>query len=119
MALLDAMFGSVVTRWVRQAGGEKQSVDERAADGYWGLIGAARHQNVSGVMLIPKPNLWQLRDERSQPIIVRNPWARFPLPADFFPLPSFNISENAQITLSDGQAFADLLGLPAVWPPEG
>jgi hypothetical protein len=119
MALLDAMFGSVLTRFVKLENGETICREDRADDGYWGVMGAARHQNVSGVMLIPKPNLWHLRDDRSQPIIVRNPWAAHPLPDDFFPLPSFNIKANGEITLSDGQSLADLLDLPTPWPPEG
>jgi hypothetical protein len=118
-ALLEAMFGSEVTRFQRQPNGEMLAREERAADGYWGLNGAARHQNVSGVMIIPKPHLWSLRSERSQPIIVRNPCATYPLPADFLPLPSFNFTDGGEIRLTEGTAFADLVGLLAVWPPEG
>jgi hypothetical protein len=118
-ALLEAMFGSERTRFRRQPNGEMLAREERAADGYWGINGAARHQNVSGVMIIPKPNLWHIRDDGSQPVIVRNPWATHPLPDCFFPLPSFAITEAGEIRLTEGTSFADIIGLPTPWPPPG
>ena len=38
--------------------------DGRAADGYWGTADARRHRDVSGILILPKPHLWDLRDER-------------------------------------------------------
>ena len=118
-ALLDAVFGSVVARFAQQDDGQMIAHEERQHNGYWGVNGNPRHRNVGGVVLLPKPNLWHLRDERSQPLIVRNPWATHQLPDDFFPLPSFDITDAGDISLTEGQPFADLIGLPNPWPPEG
>lgn len=119
ISLLEAVFGTESVKFVLQANGETVTREERLHDGYWGIEGAAKNANVSAVMLLPKPNLWHLRDERHQPIIVHNPWATHPWPRDVFPLPSFNIDEAGSISLTSGKSFADLIGLPEEWPPEG
>lgn len=118
-ALLDAVFGSVVTRFTRQDDGRMVGREERQHNGYWGVNGNPIHRGVSGVLLLPRPSLWYLRDERWQPIIVRNPWATHPLPDNLFALPSFGFSEAGEIVATEGGAFADLIGLPEQWPPDG
>jgi hypothetical protein len=112
------VFGAIVTRFIQRAYGQMIARDERQHNGHWGVMGNPRHTNVSGVLLLPRPHLWNLRDERWQPLVVRNPWATHPLPDGFFPLPNFNITGEGVITVSDGQKLADILGLPAEWPPE-
>jgi hypothetical protein len=79
---------------------------------------APAHRQLSGVMLLPKPHLWDLRTERWQPQIVRNANAERPLPAGFMPLPGFAVSAQGAVAQIEGTMMADLVGLPAVWPPD-
>jgi hypothetical protein len=117
-ALADAMFGTIVTRVTKDANGKTVTEDVRQTDGYWGTPNAPKHRNVSGVLVLPKPHLWDLRDERWQPLLVRNPWAERPLPDDFLPLPGFKHVKDAQYAATEGKALADILELPTPWPPE-
>lgn len=91
--------------------------DRRATDGYWGTTDAPKHRGVSGIVVLPKPHLWDLRNERWQPILLHNPWAERPLPDDLLPLPGFEYKLD-HFAPKDGTKLADLLGLPAAWPPE-
>jgi hypothetical protein len=77
-------------------------------------MGAPAHRQVSAVMLLPKPHLWDLRTERWQPQIVRNGSAERPLPAGFMPLPSFAVSAEGSVAQIEGTMMANLAGLPAV-----
>jgi hypothetical protein len=70
---------------------------------------------VSGVLLLPKPHLWDLR---WQPLLVRHPSADRPLPDDFLPLLGFKHVKDASYAPTEGKLLADILGLPEVWPPE-
>jgi hypothetical protein len=117
-AALEAMFGTIVTEVWADENGEPVIADRRAADGYWGTPDAPKHREVSGIVILPKPHLWDLRNERWQPLLLRNPWALRPLPDDFLPLPSFE-HKTDQIALKAGTKLADILGLPTPWPPEG
>jgi hypothetical protein len=117
-AALEAMFGTVVTDVWKDENGKTVIRDRRAADGYWGTPDAPKHRGVSGILILPKPHLWDLREERLQPILLRNLCSERPLPDDLFRLPGFEYKEN-HFVLKDGTKLADILGLPAVWPPEG
>ena len=117
-AALQAMFGSIVVEVWEDENGEFVTRDRRAADGYWGSPGAPRHQDVSGILVLPRPHLWDLRDERWQPLLLRNPWAARPLPDDFLRLPGFEYKQD-HFSPTDGTKLADFLGLPAAWPPDG
>jgi hypothetical protein len=86
-AALEAMFGTIVTNVWKDKNGKTVMKDGRATDGYWDTADARRHRDVSGILILPKPHLWDLRDERWQPILLRNPWAERPLPDDLLPLP--------------------------------
>jgi hypothetical protein len=97
--------------------GEKETKDVRLDDGYWGHADIARHKNVSGVLLLPKPHLWDLRNERWQPLLLRNPWADDPLPANFLPLPGYAVDGDGKLSKTNGTSLADILKLPKVWPP--
>jgi hypothetical protein len=116
-ALIDAVFGSVVTQTTVLENGEIETKDVRLDNGYWGFANTARHKNVSGVLMLPNPHLWDLRDERWQPLLIRNPWADHPLPEGFLPLPGYALDKKGQLTKTDGTPFADILKLPDVWPP--
>jgi len=117
-ALLEAVLGTIYTEVKISETGEQTITDKRKPDGYWGVLGAPAHTQVSGIMLLPKPHLWDLRTDRWQPQIVRNGSAQRPLPAGFLPLPGFAVSASGAVTESQGTLMADLVGLPAVWPPE-
>jgi hypothetical protein len=98
--------------------GEQTVTDKRKTDGYWGVLGVPAYTQVSGIMLLPKPHLWDLRTERWQPLIVRDRNARQPLPAGSMPLPGFAVSAEGAVTEVQETPMADLVGLPAVWPPQ-
>ena len=74
-ALVDAAFGSVVTESRVLENGQHEFKDVRIDDGYWGTPAGPRHRNVSGIVLLPKPHLWDLREARWQPLHLQNPWA--------------------------------------------
>lgn len=116
-ALLEAVLGTIYTEVKVSATGEQTITDKRKPDGYWGVMGAPAHTQVSGIVLLPKPHLWDLRTERWQPQIVRNGSAERPPPAEFTPLPGFEISSQGTVSQIQGTLMADLAGLPAVWPP--
>ena len=118
-ALIDAAFGSVVTHVRALPDGQQEIKDVRIEDGYWGTPSAPRHRNVSGMVLLPKPHLWDLREDRWQPLHLRNPWAERPLPSELLPLPGFTVGDDGSIKAADGTRLADILGLPAEWPPSG
>jgi hypothetical protein len=120
-AALEAMCGTIVTDVRRDKNGKTDMTkDRRLADGYWGTPDAPKHRDVSGILILPKPHLWDLRNERWQPIVLRNPWAQRPLPDDLLPLPGFEYDRDTDsFVAKDGTQLADMLGLPTVWPPEG
>jgi hypothetical protein len=116
--LIDAAFGTVVTEVKNFGSGEQQIEDKRRDDGYFGRPKAARHQNVSAVILLPKPHLWDLRTDRWQPLLLKNPWATHALPDAFFPLPGYQyLTDKDEFAKVEGTRLADTLGLPDVWPP--
>ena len=117
VALVDAALGSVVTQTRTFDDGRHETKNVRLSDGYWGTPDAPKHRNVSGVVLLPKPHLWDLREARWQPLHLRNPWAERPLPENLLPLPGYNVATDGKITPTAGTALADLLHFPAEWPP--
>jgi hypothetical protein len=118
-ALIDAAFGTVVTQGRVLENGQHEFKDVRLCDGYWGTAPTPKHRNVSSVVLLPKPHLWDLRDDRWQPLHLYNPWAERPTPKELFPLPGFAISADGKITATDGTRLADILEVPEKWPPQG
>jgi hypothetical protein len=86
-------------------------------NGFWLGSKSPRNIQVSGVMLFPDVGLWGLRSENLQPILAVNPWACVPLP-DFFKVVSRFETENEEWKFSQGENFADILGLPTPWPPK-
>lgn len=117
-ALVEAMFGRIVTEVTVDENGKAVMRDVRKTDGYWGTPDTPKHRDVSGVLLLPKPHLWDLRNPRWQPVLARHPWAERPLPDDFLALPGFKHVKDASYAPTEGKALADILGLPALWPPE-
>jgi hypothetical protein len=117
-ALLEAVLGTIYTEVKVSDTSEQTITDKRKPDGYWGVMGAPAHTRVSGIVLLPKPHLWDLRTDRWQPQIVRNGSAERPLPAEFIALPGFSVSAQGAVTQVEGTMMAVLAGLPVVWPPE-
>lgn len=115
-ALIDAMCGTYV-QWMRTNGEQGEG---RKSNGYWWKRGKPCHQNVSGVLLLPKPNLWHLREDRWQPLLIHHFSPDYALPDDFLPVRSYRHDKDKDLFVrSEGGPLADLLGLPAVWPPAG
>ncbi len=115
-ALLDAAFGTVFVDPGNPDDGPTEPVWGRRCDGYLGLVGRPKQRHVSGVLLLPKANLWQLRHELWQPVQVRHPWATHPLPDELLAVPGHTGNSTGEIIALAGAPFADLLGLPEVWP---
>jgi hypothetical protein len=103
-ALVEAMFGKIVTQASKDENGKLVLRDVRQTDGYWGTPDAPKHRGVSGILLLPKPHLWDLRETRWQPLLVRNSWAERALPDDLLPLPGFKHVKEAQYAATDGTA---------------
>lgn len=79
------MLGTTVTQSTTDASGKQTFRDVRLPDGYWGTPQQAKYQNVSGILVLPKPHLWHLRNERWQHLLLRNPRVDHPLPDIHFP----------------------------------
>ena len=75
-----------------------------------------RNRHVSGVLLLPETGLWKLREEKRQPVLAVNPWAERQLPDALRRLRRFE-ADNGRWVLSEGERFANVVGLPDPWPP--
>lgn len=117
-ALLDAVYGSVVTEVTMPAMGEPIIADKRLDDGYWGRPEGPKHRNVSAAILLPKPHLWDLRNDRWLPLMLRNHWAEHPVPEDLLALPGYRLNDKDSFEPTKGTQLADILELPKIWPPE-
>jgi len=117
-ALSDAVFGTVVGDPIVEENGVPRPIGSRLPDGFWGAVNCPKNRNVSGVVLLPRPNLWRLREERWQPVRAHNPFATHKPPEALLPLPGYTADAGGKIDFSAGTALADLVGLPAVWPPQ-
>jgi hypothetical protein len=112
-AVTEALLGDEV---VRLDEGDAAKLTHKY-NGFWRGSKSPRNVQVSGVMLFPDVGLWGLRSEDLQPILAINPWARSPLP-NFFKVVNRVEMENEEWKFSNGENFADILGLPTPWPPK-
>jgi hypothetical protein len=110
-ALTDAVLGNEIIQF---QGGRAYAT--RARNGFWHGANGARNRHVSAVMLLPETNLWQLREDKRQPVLAVNPWAELHLPTKLKRLRRFEAEDN-RWAARDGELFADILGLPTPWPP--
>jgi hypothetical protein len=115
---IEAVHGTVYTAVTTYADRKIKTEDKRRNNGYWGRPDSQRHPNVSAAILLPRPHLWDLRMDRWQPLILRNPWATHPLPDDVLPLPGYKLNDQDEFAKVEGTRLADMLGLPEPWPPE-
>lgn len=117
--ILDGMFGKIRAFVRTLPDGTRGIVEERAPDGFWGAPDKPLNENVSAVVVLPEPSLWKLRDERWQPQIGYNPFARNPITSDFLPVPGIQVDlADGSMKRMEGSLLADILSLPAQWPPE-
>jgi hypothetical protein len=117
-ALCDAVFGTVVGDPIVEENGVPRAIGSRLPDGIWGAVNSPENRNVSGVVLLPRPNLWRLREERWQPVCAHNPFATHKPAKALLPLPGYTADAEGKIDFAAGTPLADLVGLPAVWPPK-
>lgn len=116
-ALIDAVCGTTITT-VSMPSGEVS--EGRKSNGYFWTSGKAAHENVSAVILLPRPHLWDLREDRWQPLMVHHPFASHPLSEAFLDLPAYRHDGDQNLMIRHkGTMMADLLGLPVPWPPAG
>jgi hypothetical protein len=107
-AVLEAVFGTEVTTVTTYSSGAHTVADRRLPDGYWGTPEEPKHRNVSGVLILPKPHLWELRNDRWQPLLVRNPWSEYPLPDGLLPLSGYIPNAHNEIVPTQGTELADV-----------
>jgi hypothetical protein len=118
-SLIDAAFGTVVTEDISYADGSHETKNVRKVDVYFGVPKNPKHHNVSAVILFPKPHLWDLRSDRWQPQLLKNPWATHTLSDGFLPLPGYQYqTDTDKFEKVECKRLADILELPKVWPPE-
>jgi len=116
--LIGAVYGGEAVTIKTYADGTREETLGRTEDGYWGVIGAHRNDNVSGVALLPRSDLWRLRNEKWQPLLIINPDATHQLPEQLLPLPRYVYQPTSdEFTKIDGTLLADMVELPAEWPP--
>lgn len=112
-AITEAVFGDEYTQFVGTIMRRKF-----ARNGLWhGRGGATINKHVSGVVLLPQPSIWKLRDEKWEPILAINPWADSVLPAELREITRYE-AQGERWVLHDGARFADVLDMPDPWPPE-
>ena len=111
--LLEALMGDEVIE-VPQ-GGEPRLA--RAGNGFWRDNCGPRNRHVSGVLLLPDPDIWKLRSPAHQPLLSINPWANLAVPGPLRSLHRLEVEENRWI-VRQGQILADITGIPDPWPPE-
>lgn len=112
-AITEAVFGDEYSQFVGAIVRRKF-----ARNGLWhGSGGAAINKHVSGVLLLPRASIWDLRDKRHEPILAVNPWATRPLPVELKRITRYE-ADGASWVLQDGERFANVLNLPNPWPPE-
>jgi hypothetical protein len=117
--LIDTLFGSPAEVFKRMNDGRTLHEQMRESDGFWARQGEARNRNVTGVLLIPKPDLWCLRNRKWQPMMALNPFASNPLLRSILPLGGFAICEaTSSYRWKNGKALADILSLPDYWPTD-
>lgn len=110
-ALSEAVFGDEIV----QFNGGTASI-ARAKNGFWHGPEGPRNRHVSGVLLLPQTGLWKLREEKWQPILAVNPWAKRPLPDALREMNRFE-ADGDRWVFRDGKRFSDIVGLPDPWPP--
>lgn len=117
--LVDAVLGDEVWSVGELPSGEYIERATRLRNGFYGNPDRPRSRNVSAALLLPTANIWQLRDPRWQPILFENPYANNPLAENFLPVSRCYINAAGQLCFGSGNNLADLVGLPAKWPPSG
>ncbi len=82
-------------------------------DGFWGTAEHPKWTRVSGVIL---GSVYPTSFARAKLWLVHNPWARHPIPADFWCLPSMRMI-GADIVRAEGtRKPSEILGLDELWP---
>jgi hypothetical protein len=110
-ALVEAIFGDEVV----QLQGDKIRITH-ARNGFWHGPDGPRNQDVSGILLLPEIGLWKLREQKWQPVLAVNPWAKRPLPDGLRAVGRYEADDGRWI-FREGKLFADIIGLPDPWPP--
>lgn len=84
----------------------------RKNNGYFGQPGTPRQTHVSGALLLPDPNFFHLDNKKRQPLLIKNPFVKNPLPDDIFPVNEmkYDVDEDA-FRMLEGRNIAALLGL--------
>ena len=93
-----------------------ESRREYAGNGFWHGNDGPKNQHVSAVLMIPKIGIWDLRENKWQPILAINPWAQNVVPEEFKALSRLEADDGKWVP-REGENFADVLNLPTPWPP--
>ena len=111
-ALTEAVFGDEIA----VMSGGKLRLDY-AKNGFWNGPAGPQNKHVSGVLLLPKTSIWELREPKWQPLLAVNPWAAMPLPEELKTIARLE-AEGGRWVRHTGTDFADILAVPNPWPPE-
>ena len=93
-----------------------ESKREYSGNGFWHGNDGPKNQHVSAVLMIPKIGIWDLRENKWQPILAINPWAQNVVPEEFKALSRLEADDGKWVP-REGKNFADVLNLPTPWPP--
>lgn len=113
--LLSSLFGSEVFT-VDVSETEPHAELARRPDGVWHHGAGPTYTRVSAVLFTKSLSPWSIATCR--PLLVKNPWARYPLPTLGIELDSIN-AEGDKLVRTSGQTLGNLFGLPNGWPGDG
>ena len=79
------LFGPDITEHVEYRDGRRE-MQHRRGNGFWCRNARPDHIGVSAVLVFPQADIWKLREERWQPLLVQNPYATRPVPPELGPV---------------------------------
>lgn len=112
--VVQALFGDVVYQYRLN---EENGGFRRGRNGFFGYPESPKRSHVSSILILPQPDIWGLRNPNHQPFLIKNPWAIRPLPPGLLPVPGVELVQGTEFEPVEGEPFADLIGLPEIWPP--
>jgi hypothetical protein len=110
----QALFGAETFVFSRNEPGSSP-IMRREPNGAWYGQSGPVFTRVSAAWLVHSVNLWNVATRKTT--LYFNPWATKALPAGLTALRHARV-ENEKLRWSDGQTFAEILGLPGGWPIE-
>lgn len=112
--IMEALFGRETFTMPRGPEGELlEPVMTRQPNGVWNGPRGPQNRRVSAVLLVSSLVPWTVAVH--EPVLYRNPWARYPLAEAILPLETYGPVED-QMLPAAGRPAHELLKLPERWP---